>query len=199
MAGEPGEISQNPQPLDAEDVILDNARRLLGSQQTEPMTIHVGLDATVPTEDMLEIARRTEKLPLASAGTGDVVWWKTASGTTGYFAIEQPYTDDGSGLSGMESGGGKFLISRREGHTLGDQRGPGQILGATLGGGLMKDVIAKGAQLEYEFERDGVRKKYTTTPVTEMGIIKAQQVRPEARPGGFRQSLQNAFARFKLR
>jgi hypothetical protein len=198
MAGEPGE--QNPQPRDAEDVILDNVRRLIGSRADETMVVHVGLDANVPTEDMLEIARRTQKLPLASAGAGDVVWWKTASGTTGYFAIEQPYTNDRSGdVGGMESGNGRFLITRREGHRLGDQRESGYILGATLGGGLMKDVIAKGAQLEYEIERDGVKKKYTSTPVTEMGVVKAQQARSEARPGGIRQNLQRAVARFKLR
>jgi hypothetical protein len=109
MAGEPNE--QNPQPQDAEDVILDNVSRLIGSQPPgETMVVHVGLDAIVPTEDMLEIARRTQKLPLASAGAGDVVWWKTASGTTGYFAVKQPYTNDGSGdVGGMESGNGRVL------------------------------------------------------------------------------------------
>jgi hypothetical protein len=63
----------------------------------------------------------------------------------------------------------------------------------------MKDVIAKGAQLEYEIERDGIKKNYTSTPVTEMGVVKAQQARQEVRPRGVRQNFRNAFARFKLK
>jgi len=137
--------------------------------------IHASLDANVLSEDIIELAKRAEQLNLSSAGVGDVVWWKTASGTTGYFAVEKPYADDGTGLSGMESGNGRFLIARKDNHPLGDQRGTGQILGATLGEGLRKDVILKGAQLEYELRKDGVDKRYKTTPVTEMGIIKAQQ------------------------
>lgn len=172
---EPGEIPQG-QP-DAEDVILENARRLLASQQANqtPLVLHTTLETTVLTEDMIELAKRTKQLPLSSAGIGDVVWWKTASGTTGYFAVEEPYTDDGTGLGGMKSGNGRFLIERREGHSLGNQRGTGQILGATFGGGLKKDTILKGSQLEYEFRKDDGTKNYKTTPVTEMGIIKATQ------------------------
>ena len=173
---EPGEIPQAPQPPDAEDVILDNARRLLGSQQGKPLVIHSSLDGTVLSEDIIEIAKRAEQIHLSSAEAGDVVWWKTISGSTGYFAIEEPYTDNGEGLNGMKSGTGRFLITRKEGHPLGDQRGAGYVLGATLGGGLRKDAVLKGAQLEYAFNNQGTEKRYTTTPVTEMGIIRAQQL-----------------------
>ncbi len=164
-------------PPDAEQVILENVARLLGSKDGPQPTIHSGLDAIVPVEDLLEIDRRAERISLSSAQTGDVIWWKTQSGTNGYFLVNEAYTNSGNGLNGIKDGIGKFLITRREGHPLGDQNGEGNIMGATLGGMLKKDTIMKGAQLEYEITvSEAPAKQYKTTSVTEMGIIKAGQL-----------------------
>jgi hypothetical protein len=169
-----GEIPQSP--LDADQVILANAQRLISPQTDgqEPLVLHISMDATVPTEDMLKLLGRTEQLSLATTKVGDVIWWRTLSGTAGYFVINEPYTDEGGGLEGLKSGSGDFLITRKTGHPLGGQQGVGHILGATFGSGLKKDTVMKGATLEYEIKvEEKPPKHYTTTLMTDMGIIKS--------------------------
>lgn len=162
--------------FDAESA-LRNAQRLLAenaSNQDEPLTIHATHSGMVPLEDTVELMQRLEQLQLSDAEKGDVVWWLTQSGTRGYFAIETPYTNDGTGTVGMKTGRGRFLITRRPGEHLGDQTGEGYIRGASLGSALKLHTVTKGLSVEYTLTGGETPKPYRSTPVTDMGIIKAQ-------------------------
>lgn len=161
-------------PMDADQVVLENVRRFVEQQSTGQHVLHISGEETVPSEELVEIAKGAESLTLADAREGDVVWWKTESGTTGYFIVEEPYIKTGEDVSQHKSGKGKFLIGRQPNHPLGDQRGEGNILGATIGGMLKKDTIVKGTNVEYKLRVGEEDKIYRTTPVTDMGIMRTE-------------------------
>jgi hypothetical protein len=169
-------------PNEETDRLFQNAQRLLALQrqahETKPATLHTSSEGIIPVEDALDILSRLDQLPLSTAEVGDVVWWQTNSGSQGYFAIKEPYANLDTGIGGMRSGKGEILISRQKGHPAGDQRGDGVINGATLGGGLRKDVIVRGMPLEYVLIDGKQNGPYTTSPVMEMGVIKASQLIP---------------------
>ena len=173
MAEPSSEFPQNP--LDADQVVLERVRRLIEQQQTQEHVLHISGEGTVPAEELVEIAKGAQSLTLADAKEGDVVWWKTESGTTGYFMVKVPYEKTGEDVSQHKSGRGEFLIGRRPNHPLGDQRGEGYILGASIGGMLKKDTVVKGTNVEYRLRVGEENKVYRTTPVTDMGIIRASK------------------------
>lgn len=176
--GEQGEVPE--QIFDAE-LALRNAQRLLAAAATnpdQPLKIRSNAEGAVPFQDTVELIQRLDQLPLTEAERGDVVWWLTQSGTHGYFAVEKPYTNDGTGTVGMKPGKGRFLITRREGEPLGDQKGEGFIHGTSLGGALKLHTITKGLSVEYTLTDGEVPRPYKSTPVVEMGLIKATPQSP---------------------
>lgn len=125
---------------------------------------------TVDVYGAMEIIEGKPQVSLFEAEPGDIAWWKTESGTTGYFRIQEPYKK-GDSLGGY--GGGDLMIKRKEGHPIGNQLGKGVVLGAQFGTMLSIGRIVKGLPLEYNLEDKGKPKRYETTEVTDMGLIKA--------------------------
>jgi len=118
----------------------------------------------------IEIIEGSEQVSLFKAEKGDIAWWKTESGTTGYFRLEEPYKE---GDQSRPYGSGDLMIVRKPGHPLGNQQGKGRILGAQFGSMLSIARIVKGLPLEYRLEVGGKAERYETTEVAEMGLIKA--------------------------
>ncbi len=174
---EPGRPEEFPSaPTDADQVILEKARKLVSSNATDQHALHVSGEGAVLAEDLVKLAKDADQVSLSDIERGDVVWWQTESGTSGYFVLKEPYVKTGDDPTQARDATGEFLITRKPGHPLGDQRGPGKITGATLGGMLKKGAVLKGTGLEYKIQVGDKEKPYTTTPVTGMGVIKAGQL-----------------------
>ncbi len=167
--GETGEDQPEKLP-----VPLDKARDFVESSQ-KGISMQTSKGVAVDIHGILEIIDKSPGISLLRAEKGDVVWWKTKSGSTGYFYITAPYESTEQKPFGY--GRGDMLISRPSHHPLGDQHGEGRVRGATLGATLKFATIIKGQPIEFDLREPNQPanyfKVYATTPVTDMGIIKA--------------------------
>lgn len=146
----------------------------------EPIVIQSNRQGKVDVKSLAEIAGGLKELQLSMAQQGDVVWWRTKSGSMGYFLVNVPYKSVGSAASRLETGSGTFHIDRSGSNSMrGDSKresetGEGAILGASIGGMLKKDAMVKGLPVEYAIKQEGqeVPKTIRTSAVQDMGIIR---------------------------
>lgn len=121
----------------------------------------------------IEIVDEKEQISLFNAQKGDIVWWTSESGTSGYYLVDIPSSKDSN--NNWDYGIGELKIIRKEGHPLGNQQGQGIVYGAQIGSSMMAaGRIIKGMPLEYFITvNDKPPVRFDTTDVTDMGIIKA--------------------------
>lgn len=147
----------------------------------EPFTVQASREGKVDALNLAEIAGGLEELQLSSAQQGDVIWWRTKSGTAGYFLVNTPYESIGSAVPELETGSGTFYVDRSGSSSMkGDSKresetGEGSIKGASVGGMLKKDAIVKGLPVEYVIkQKDQKMPTHTrTSAVQDMGIIRS--------------------------
>ncbi len=167
---ETGEGSPKKDPQDP----LAKARQLLERKGNEPTAISTPNGVALDVFGIIEVIDGMEQISLANAQKGDVAWWKTESGSSGCLLIEEPYEDRSKEGQVMKYGKGDILITRDPTHPLGEQRGKGTIRGATVGSSLKVGTIIKGKPVDFSLtETNKPEKVYTSSPVVDMGIIKA--------------------------
>lgn len=162
----------NEEPKSPQDQ-LKKADKLIQTVQKNKGTVLAAPDgqAVLDIYGTVEVIDKMEQVSLLKAEKGDVVWWKTESGSSGCFLIDTPYKQDGAEWI---YGNGDILISRDKTDPRGDQQGKGTIRGATAGSSSKFAAIIKGKPIEFSLtEANKSPKAYTSTPVVDMGIIKA--------------------------
>src|SRR3989344_6436249 len=157
-----------PQPTDPSQRALEYVKKLIESRRTSdkvaPATLRMGPDGRMLSQDTAELINSLDQLSLSDAGIGDVAWWTTESGTRGYFIIEETY---GKEKGNPKYGKGKLLITRKEGHPLGNQQGEGHIVGSSLGSMIKIHALVRGLSCEYVLRQGEKNKPYVTTPIEE--------------------------------
>ncbi len=166
-----------PQPTDPNQQALEYVKKLIETRKTNkkitPNTIRMGQDGRMLSEDTADIINSLDQIPLSDAEAGDVVWWTTQSGTKGYFIIEEPY---GKENGQPKYGKGRLLLTRTEGHPLGNQQGEGHIIGSSLGSMIKIHTLVRNLSCEYVLKQGEKSKPYVTTPIEEMGLIKSAEI-----------------------
>lgn len=165
-AGDQGEIKEDPQAA------ITKAQQIIDNPRQKGVVLSKGTDLSLDIHGVIEVIDGMEQISLLNAKKGDVVWWRTASGSSACFLIDEPYKMEDSKLT---YGKGTILISRGQEHPLPEQRGEGRVRGATVGSSLKFATIIKGNSLEFDLtEPAKPTKVYTTSSVVDMGVIKSE-------------------------
>lgn len=94
--GEDRSFSDVQDDLDKFNKIQSTLSRLIGKNKGEDniQVFHINSEGGIPTDEMLSLFEGKKMIDAAKAHAGDVVWWKSASGTTGYFLILKENEND---------------------------------------------------------------------------------------------------------
>lgn len=154
---------------------LKRAQELVESQK-KGTVINTPEGTAVDIHGVSEIVEGKEQISLLNTKKGDIAWWTTESGSSGYYMVDIPPSEGPD--EKRDYGTGEIAIIRPKDHPVGNQQGKGIIHGAQIGSILAMGKIIKGQPLEYFITiGDKLPKRYETTNVVDMGIINSETLK----------------------
>lgn len=173
--------------------IFDRINTLI-SENPEAIERSVAIqpDGGMDTEAAANLMLNQPHVDLTKLETGDVVWWKSKTGTTGFFVLEENKGDRGIW--------GPMRMIDEEGKVKKEHE-KASIDGASFGGMLLINRVSKNIPMEYRvpgqidstdfstqefFEMENkaghkalLPKLYHTSTVIDVGVIKGSLLKPQ--------------------